>query len=85
MQNDLPFGIELVQNIEKNKKLQIIAYTYLRLYTDAYELLKKIKKKEKLDRDYKKLYAVILNRCRLHKKAEKKEFRRKKFLKRMSG
>ena len=72
MQNDLPFGIELVQNIEKNKKLQIIAYTYLRLYTDAYELLKKIKKKEKLDRDYKKLYAVILNRCRLHKKAEKK-------------
>ena len=71
MQNDLPFEQDIVQNIKGNEKLQIIAFTYLRLYKDAYELLKSLKKKEKLNKDFKKLYAVILNRCRLHKKAKK--------------
>lgn len=72
MKNDLPFDSNLISVIKDNKKLQIIAYTYLRMYTDAKRQMKILKKQEELNLEWKELYAVILNRCRQHKKAEKK-------------
>lgn len=71
MKYNLPFEKSLVQNVN-NKKLQIIAYTYLRLYKDAEIKIKEVNKKECLDKDFRELYAVILNRCRKHRKAKKK-------------
>lgn len=72
MRIDLPFEAKLISYIKDNKKLQIIAYTYLRLYTDAKREMKELKKQEKLKLEWEELFAVLLNRCRKHKKAEKK-------------
>ena len=51
--------------------LRIIAYTYVREYSRALEDLDEYKKGHLISSDVQRLYAVLLNRCRKHKKAEK--------------
>lgn len=58
--------------ISNNRKLLIVVYTYLRQYEEALIYLKEIKTIQKLSYNFKNLYAVLLNRCRFHKKAQKK-------------
>lgn len=75
--NKLLLGLPIESNIlteleiQNNTKLLIIIYTYTRNYEKAKAKIEQLKSAEKLSKDYKKLYAVILNRCRNHIKAEK--------------
>lgn len=70
----LPIESNILTEIEiqNNTKLLIIVYTYIRNYEKAKIKIEYLKSSEKLSNDYKKLYAIILNRCRNHSKAEKK-------------
>lgn len=74
----LQLGLTIEKNLinalrnSENVKLLIIVYTYNRNYESALKYIIKLKENEKLSFNFKKLYAVLLNRCRLHNKAEKK-------------
>lgn len=65
---------DLVNDLEKqgNSELLILLYTYQKNYKKAFKIIKKLKKEKKLTNDFKKLYGIILNRCRFHTKAEKR-------------
>lgn len=51
--------------------IRIMAYTYVRDYSRALKDLEVFKKSHILSSDIQKLYAILLNRCRKHKRAEK--------------
>lgn len=70
----LPIDNDLVIELEKksNPELLIILYTYQKDYAKALNIIKKLKKEKGLSKDFKKIYGVILNRCRFHHKAQKR-------------
>lgn len=74
----LHIGLTIERNLisdlldTENVKLLIIVYTYNRNYESALKYIKELMKSEKLSFNFQKLYAVLLNRCRRHKKAKKK-------------
>ncbi len=70
----LPIDADLLTELEKqgNSELLIILYTYQKDYEKALDIIEKLKKGSGLSKDFKKLYGVILNRCRFHLKAQKR-------------
>lgn len=70
----LPVDLDLLNELEKqgNSELLIILYTYQKNYVKAFDIIEKLKKEKGLTKDFKKIYGVILNRCRFHLKAEKR-------------
>lgn len=69
----LPIDADLLTELEKqgDSELLIILYTYQKNYVKALEIIEKLKKERELSEDFKKIYGVILNRCRFHFKAKK--------------
>lgn len=70
----LPIDGDLLTELEKqgNSELLIILYTYQKDYVKALDIIEKLKKERGLSKDFKKIYGVILNRCRFHLKAQKR-------------
>lgn len=70
----LPIGADLLMEVEnqENPELLIVLYTYQKKYEKALGIIEKLKKEKGLSKDFKKIYGVILNRCRFHQKAEKR-------------
>lgn len=70
----LPVEADLLTELEKqgNSELLIILYTYQKDYVKALDIIEKLKKEKGLSKDFKKIYGVILNRCRFHLKAQKR-------------
>ena len=73
MENQLSIDRNLLERLSLYdvSLLRIIAYTYVREYSKALKDLDEFKKDHLLSSDIQRLYAVLLNRCRKHKKAEK--------------
>ena len=73
MENQLSIDRNLLERLSLYdvSLLRIIAYTYVREYSRALKDLDEFKKNHLLSSDIQRLYAVLLNRCRKHKKAEK--------------
>ncbi len=73
MENQLSIDRDLLERLSLYdvSLLRIVAYTYVREYSRALKDLDEFKKNHLLSSDIQRLYAVLLNRCRKHKKAEK--------------
>lgn len=70
----LPIDADLLTELENHgtPELLIILYAYQKNYIKALAIIEKLKKEKGLSKDFKKIYGVLLNRCRIHLKAERR-------------